>query len=120
MNDRMHLDGSQDADIRDPSEFLGTCPLSMADILACAVPVFKTNDDTRDCEKERSYRIVMFSSIQTIWNARCERVIQQILRTTTDTKQMKKINKRLEMYCLMTCQGFDRKALQKDLVIRTW
>lgn len=51
-------------------------PPSLATILTCAIPEFKHPTGYRDSGKERFFRIVMSSSAQTIWSARCERVIQ--------------------------------------------
>ncbi|KAK0216892.1 hypothetical protein IW262DRAFT_1276232 [Armillaria fumosa] len=50
--------------------------LSMANILACMVPIIKAPNGNRDSGRECFYHIIMSLSMQVIWNARCERVIQ--------------------------------------------
>ncbi|KAK0434490.1 hypothetical protein EV421DRAFT_1717561 [Armillaria borealis] len=94
----------------------------MVNVLACAVPVLQTPSGNRDSGKERFYRITMSSSIQVIWNARCETreenapfSLEQICN-----RWRSKIKKRLELDCLMTRNRFGKKALHKDLVIKTW
>ncbi|KAK0201952.1 hypothetical protein DFS33DRAFT_1462420 [Desarmillaria ectypa] len=99
-------------------------PPTISNILACTSPVFKSAGGNRDSGKERFYRIVVSSAGQTIWNARCERVIQRE-NTPFPTEEIrnrwkKKMNKRLDLDCLMTRKRFDKKALGKDLVINTW
>ncbi len=39
--------------------------------------MFKSENGTRDSGKERFYRIIISTSTQVIWNARCECVIQK-------------------------------------------
>ncbi|KAK0209606.1 hypothetical protein IW262DRAFT_1281551 [Armillaria fumosa] len=99
-------------------------PLSMANILSCAIPIFKTLNGGRDKGKERFYKIVVSSSIQVIWNARCERVIQNdntsFSPVQIQNRWLKKVRKRLELDCLMTRSRFGKKALQKELVLQTW
>ncbi|PBK84287.1 hypothetical protein ARMGADRAFT_1048260 [Armillaria gallica] len=93
-------------------------------ILACTSPTFKSQNGHREYRKERFFKIVVSSSVQTIWNTWCERVIQQdnIPFTPEEIRNrwMKKINRRLELDCLMTKERFGKKALRKDLVIQTW
>ncbi|KAK0443025.1 uncharacterized protein EV420DRAFT_1622933 [Desarmillaria tabescens] len=97
---------------------------SMAMIQTCVVPVFKRRNGKCDSGKERFYRIIISSSVQVIWNARCERVIgRQNSPFTPDqirNRWLKKINKQLELDRLMTYKHFGKKALPKDIVLRTW
>ncbi|KAG7439396.1 uncharacterized protein BT62DRAFT_1014009 [Guyanagaster necrorhizus] len=55
---------------------------------------------------------------------RCERVIQKdnapYSPVQIRNKWMKQIRRRLELDCLMIRKRFGKKALQKDLVLRTW
>ncbi len=78
----------------------------MSNVLACAAPVFKSQSGHRESRKEHFYRIVVSSSVQTIWNAHCERVIQHNNAPFSSeeiiNKWKKKINRRLELDCLMT------------------
>ncbi|KAK0436131.1 hypothetical protein EV421DRAFT_1716134 [Armillaria borealis] len=78
----------------------------MSNILACAAPVFKSQSGHRESGKECFYQIVVSSSVQTIWNAHCERVIQcdnaPFSSEEIINKWKKKINRRLELDCLMT------------------
>ncbi|KAK0476122.1 hypothetical protein IW261DRAFT_1339830, partial [Armillaria novae-zelandiae] len=96
----------------------------MSNILACAAPSFTSENGRRENGKERFFRIVVSSAVQTIWNARCERVIQRENAPFTSeeitNRWKKKINRRLELDCLMTRDRFGRKALKKDLVLHTW
>ncbi|KAK0477472.1 hypothetical protein EDD18DRAFT_1312745 [Armillaria luteobubalina] len=80
-------------------------PPSMANILSCSVPVFKSRNGIRDSGKERFFRIIMSMSIQIIWNTRCERVIQNDGTPFSSTQ---------------ICNRWLAKALQKDLVLETW
>ncbi len=99
-------------------------PPSMAMILSCPIPMFKSENGTRDSGKEHFYRIIISTSTQVIWNARCECVIQKendhFSPIQIQNRWRKKVNQRLELDCLMTCNRFGKKALQKDLVLRTW
>ncbi len=99
-------------------------PPKLAHILACASPIFKSPNGHRDKGKEQFFRIVVSSAAQTIWNARCERVIQRENMPFTSeeirNRWRKKINSRLELDCLMTRDRFGKKASNKDLVLRTW
>ncbi|KAK0468843.1 hypothetical protein IW261DRAFT_1345740 [Armillaria novae-zelandiae] len=96
----------------------------MSNILTCAAPVFKSQSGHRESGKERFFRITISSSVQTIWNARCERVIQRDNAPFSNeeiiNKWKKKVNRRLELDCLMTRERFGKKALSKDLVLKTW
>ncbi|KAK0470740.1 hypothetical protein IW261DRAFT_1345199, partial [Armillaria novae-zelandiae] len=51
-------------------------PPSMANLLACAALIFRAQNGNRDSGREHFYCIIMSLSMQVIWNARCERVIQ--------------------------------------------
>ncbi|KAF9021559.1 hypothetical protein BDZ89DRAFT_957347 [Hymenopellis radicata] len=97
---------------------------SLATILSSPMPVFKDWNDKRETGKERRYRIVITSSAQVIWNARCERIIEHAnAEFTTDQIQnrwRKKINRRLELDCLMTRKRFGKKAIPKKHVVMTW
>lgn len=99
-------------------------PPSMANILSCSVPVFKSGNGIRDSGKEQFYQIIMSMSIQIIWNVRCERVIQNddtpFLLTQICNRWLAKVHKCLELDCLMTRDCFGKKALQKELVLETW
>ncbi|KAK0234450.1 hypothetical protein EDD85DRAFT_774610 [Armillaria nabsnona] len=99
-------------------------PPTLATVLTCAIPEFKNPAGNRDSGRERFYRIVMSSSAQVIWNARCERVIQKenasLPPEKIKTMWLSNVNKRLELDCRMTHKRFGKKALNKDLVMRTW
>ncbi|KAK0477999.1 hypothetical protein EDD18DRAFT_1087461 [Armillaria luteobubalina] len=99
-------------------------PPKLSHILACASPVFKSPNGHRDKGKEHFFRIVVSSAAQTIWNTRCERVIQRENMPFTPeeiwNRWRKKVNSRLELDYLMTCDCFGKKAMNKDLVLMTW
>ncbi|KAG7452479.1 uncharacterized protein BT62DRAFT_1014726 [Guyanagaster necrorhizus] len=92
-------------------------PPTMFNILACVTPVFKLPGGNRDIGKECFYQIIISLSIQTIWNAQCEKN-SSFLPEEIHNRWLKRINKRLDLDCLMTCKHFSRKALGKDLVLR--
>ncbi|PBL04503.1 hypothetical protein ARMGADRAFT_911208, partial [Armillaria gallica] len=54
----------------------------------------------------------------------CEHVIQKendpFSPIQIQNRWRKKVNQQLELDCLMTRNRFGKKALQKDLVLRTW
>ncbi|KAF9018689.1 hypothetical protein BDZ89DRAFT_959830 [Hymenopellis radicata] len=97
---------------------------SIAAILSSPMPVFKDWDDKRETGKERLYRIIMTSSAQVIWNSRCERIIEygnaEFTANQIKNRWKKKINRRLELDCLMTRKRFGKKAIPKKHVINTW
>ncbi|KAF8909537.1 hypothetical protein CPB85DRAFT_1221995 [Mucidula mucida] len=97
---------------------------SVATILSSVKPIFKNWDDKRESGKERFFRIVMTTTAQVIWNARCERVIQknnaEFSPEQVKNRWKKMINKRLELDCLMTHRRFGKKALSKKKVLMTW
>ncbi|KAG7440645.1 uncharacterized protein BT62DRAFT_910087, partial [Guyanagaster necrorhizus] len=98
--------------------------LSMTNILACAIPVFKAPNRNRDRRKEWFYDITISLSMQVIWNAQYERVIQNH-NTPFSPVQMqnrwwKRVQNRLDLDRLMMHKWFGKKALQKALVIKTW
>ncbi len=99
-------------------------PPSMATILASTVPIFLRQNGMRDSGKERFYKIVVTTSAQVVWNARCERVISKENTPFSPDhirhRWLKKINKRLELDRLMTYKRFGRKALSKEIVLKTW
>ncbi len=49
---------------------------NMSSILACTSSTFKSQNSHREYGKECFFKIMVSSSVQTIWNSQCERVIQ--------------------------------------------
>ncbi|KAK0492473.1 hypothetical protein EDD18DRAFT_1079548, partial [Armillaria luteobubalina] len=68
--------------------------------------------------------IKIIMQCQVIWNARCAQVIQKdnapFLPTQIHNRWLAKVWKQLELDCLLTWNHFGKKALPKDLVLKTW
>lgn len=99
-------------------------PPSLATVLTSTSSVLKSLAGNWDSGREHFYQIIMTSSVQVIWNVRCKQVIQQenVLLHPEYIQNMwlKKINRKLELDCLMMHDCFRKKALQKDHVMRIW
>ncbi|KAK0438558.1 hypothetical protein EV421DRAFT_1714212, partial [Armillaria borealis] len=93
-------------------------------LLTSGMPTFKGTTGKRDIGKERLYRIIIALSIQTIWNVRCDRVIDGLNAPFSPdriaARWTRAVNDSLEMDCLLTRRKFGKRALDSQLVERTW
>ncbi|KAK0463302.1 hypothetical protein IW261DRAFT_1347940 [Armillaria novae-zelandiae] len=93
-------------------------------LLACCLPMFKSEKGKRESGKERFYRIIISISIQVIWGLQCRRVISggntPIQLNIVEKTWIKVINDRIEIDCLMTRKKFGWKAPNPQIIRNTW
>jgi len=98
--------------------------LEFGTILASGNIPFKDSAGQRDLGATRLYRILIAGSAYLIWKMRCERVIQNENQPLTarevHNKWVKDMDLWLEIDCQMTNPKFEKKALRKGLVRKTW
>jgi len=101
--------------------------ITVADILGS--PAIKEDTDDKKLKEKRSwenrfYRILITESAHLIWKIRCERVIRNEGELTTAnevrSKWLAAVNLRLELDRKMTNPKYEKKALNKSLVLGTW
>ncbi|TFY51822.1 hypothetical protein EVJ58_g10361 [Rhodofomes roseus] len=102
---------------------------SLGAVLSSPVAPFKTKKGKPKSGDARLYRILMTESAYLIWKVRCERVIQgaenpnapQLTNQEIRARWVRTMNERLKIDCQLTnTQHYEKKALQKSLVQRTW
>ncbi|KAG6894055.1 hypothetical protein C0992_007657, partial [Termitomyces sp. T32_za158] len=93
-------------------------------ILASPLASFKDSGGIKLPSLARTYRILMIESAYLIWKLRCERVIQKEDNPFTTREVINRwvdvLNRRLALDQNLTNHKLGRKAISKDLVIKTW
>ncbi|KAE9386640.1 hypothetical protein BT96DRAFT_948981 [Gymnopus androsaceus JB14] len=94
----------------------------LGDILTCALPKFNKNKNEEG--DLRFYRMLISESARLIWLIRNNWVIneqaQELSETEIRNKWISVMNKQLTLDQDMTHHRFEKKALSKSLVLKTW
>ncbi|VDC04552.1 unnamed protein product [Peniophora sp. CBMAI 1063] len=90
-------------------------------IMAAGLMRFKRNRK-RNRGAEHLFRIIVSTACRTIWNIRCERVIQEkeISASEAKVRWWSNIKKRLNVDQAMTSKRFDNLAISRQRVHDTW
>ena len=99
--------------------------VSIGSILTCGMADFRTRRGKRRPGTNRLFRILVSETAYLIWVLRCQRVIEwegEREHTLNEVKNrwMHAINQRLTLDQVMTRKNFERKALPRRVVLRTW
>lgn len=90
-------------------------------ILAAGILQFKFGKK-RDKPSERLFVIIVAAAVRTIWNARCQRAMQEKVITKTEMKKRwrNEIERRLDLDCRATSAVFTKHAHKRKTVKATW
>ncbi|KAI0342569.1 ribonuclease H-like protein [Trametopsis cervina] len=102
-------------------------PLHLGNILGAALADFSDNNGKRAPGASRFFRILVTESAHLVWKLRCERRIHHDDDPTkkhtdreVEARWRTALNIRLRLDCEMTKAKYGKRALSRDVVLRTW